>query len=145
MSALHIVFRVGTAEYVVAASDVVQMESFTGVTKVPGTPDYVSGLVQIRSRVVPVVDLRARFRLPPVEHTLDTRIVVVHADGRNVGLLVDAARDIVRIADGDFKPPPDIVLEQAEGFVKSVAQVGDRLLMLVDCQKIIGEEKTHVA
>jgi purine-binding chemotaxis protein CheW len=121
------------------------MESFTGVTKVPGTPDYVSGLVQIRSRVVPVVDLRARFGLPPVEHTLDTRIVVVHVGGRNVGLLVDGARDIVRIEAGDFKPPPDIVLEQADGFVKSVAQSGERLLMLVDCEKIIGEEKTHVA
>ena len=145
MSILHIVFRVGTAEYVVAASDVVQMESFTGVTKVPGTPDHVRGLVQIRSRVVPVVDLRARFRLPPVEPTLDTRIVVVHIGERNVGLLVDGARDIVRIAAGDFKPPPDVVLEQSDGFVKSVAQAGDRLLMLVDCEKIIGEEQAHVA
>jgi purine-binding chemotaxis protein CheW len=144
MSALHIVFKVGTAEYVVPASDVVQMESYTGATKVPGTPDHVSGLVQIRSRVVPVIDLRARFRLPPVEHTLDSRVVVVTVEGRSVGLLVDVARDIARIAETDFKPPPDVVLAQTDGFVKAVAQVGERLLMLVDCPKIVGEEKIHV-
>jgi purine-binding chemotaxis protein CheW len=144
VSTLHVVFKVGAADYVVPASDVVQMESFTGATKVPGTPDHVSGLVQIRSRVVPVIDVRVRFRLPRAEPTLDSRIVVVDVGGRSIGLLVDSARDIARIPEGDFKPPPEVVLEQTDGFVKSVAQVGDRLLMLVDCQKIVGEEATHV-
>lgn len=144
MSTLHVVFKVAEAEYVVPASDVAQLESFTGATPVPGAPEHVTGLVQIRSRVVPVVDLRARFHLPRVEPGMDSRVVVLNLNGRSVALLVDSARDVARIPETDFAPPPDIVAEQAGGFVKAVAQVGGRLLMLVDLQKIVGEEQSHV-
>jgi purine-binding chemotaxis protein CheW len=144
MSSLHVLFKVAGADYAVAASDVLQMESFDGVTKVPGTPPHVRGIVQIRGRVVPVIDMRARFALPPMDPTLDTRIVVITSHERTVGLLVDSAREVVHIAPGDFRPPPEIVSEQAEGFVKSVAQAGNRLVMLVDFQKIIGKEQIHV-
>ena len=137
---LHVVFRVGGAEYMLPASDVLQMESYTGATPVPGTPSYVAGIVQVRGQVVPVVDLRERFHLPRVEPTLGTRIVVAEAIGRRVGLVVDAAREVLQIPDEQIKPPPRVVAEQAEGFVRGVAQVGNRLLMLIDFAKIIGEE-----
>ena len=83
---LHVVFRVGDADYAVPASDVVQMESFTGATRVPGTAPHVAGLIQIRGRVVPVVDVRVRFGLPPAERTLDSRVVVVRDGAREVAL-----------------------------------------------------------
>lgn len=143
MSALHVLCKVAGAELVLAAADVLQMESFTGATRVPGTPAYVAGLVQIRGRVIPVVDLRARFGLPPVEPSLDTRVVVVQQGERVVGLLVDSAREILSIAPDLFRPPPDVVATQAAGFVKAVAQVGGRLVMLIDCDRVIGEGKLH--
>jgi len=143
VSALHVLFKVAGSEYVLPAADVLQMESFAGATPVPGTPPYVAGLVQIRGRVVPVVDLRARFGLPSAEQGLDTRIVVVQRGERAVGLLVDIAREVVSIAPETFKPPPEIVAEQAAGFVKAVAQVGGRLVMLIDCDRVIGEGKLH--
>jgi purine-binding chemotaxis protein CheW len=143
VSALHVLFKVADAEYVLAAADVLQMESFTGATRVPGTPVHVTGLVQIRGQVLPVVDVRARFGLPSVEPTLDSRIVVVTEEERMVGLLVDSAREVVKIADADLKPPPAMLSGRGEGFVKAVAKVGDRLLMLVDFRKIIGEEQIH--
>jgi len=143
MSALHVLFKVAGAEYVLAAADVLQMESFTSATRVPGTPWYVAGLVQIRGRVVPVVDLRARFELPAVEPSLDTRVVVVQQGERVVGLLVDSAREVLSIAPDLFRPPPDVVATQAAGFVKAVAQAGGRLVMLIDCDRVIGEGKLH--
>ncbi len=141
MSSLHIMFRVADATYVVAADDVVVMESFEGATRVPGAAEHVAGLVQIRGAVVPVVDLRARFRLPPAEPTLDTRVVVVQAGARRVGLLVDSARDVVRIAADAFQPPPAAIRRQASGFVKAVAQVAGRLVMLIDHLQVVGEEQ----
>ena len=72
-------------------------------------PAYVAGLVQIRQRVVPVVDLRARFGLPPVTPTLDTRVVVVQRDERTVGLVVDSAREVVQLALDAIKPPPEVL------------------------------------
>jgi purine-binding chemotaxis protein CheW len=143
VSALHVLFKVAGSEYVLPASDVLQMESFTSATRVPGAPPYVAGLVQIRGRVVPVVDLRARFGLQSAEPVLDTRVVVVQQGERAVGLLVDVAREVVSIAPENFKPPPEIVAEQAAGFVKAVAQVGGRLVMLIDCDRVIGEGKLH--
>jgi purine-binding chemotaxis protein CheW len=139
MTELHVAFKVGDATYVLPASLIVQMESFTSATDVPGTPDYVAGLVQVRGAVVPVVSLRARFGLPPAPVTLDSRIVVVERNSRRVALLVDSARDILKIDPATFEPPPEVVAKQAAGFVSSVARVGERLVMLVDCDRVIGE------
>jgi purine-binding chemotaxis protein CheW len=143
VSALYVVFRVGESTYAVAASDVVQLESFTGATKVPGTPSYVAGLVQLRSALVPVVDLRARFGLPPIARALDARIIVVEKGGRRIGLLADGAREIVRIDPSSFQVPPESVLRQANGFIKAIATVSDRIVMLVDYERVIGNEEMH--
>jgi purine-binding chemotaxis protein CheW len=138
--ALHVLFRVGDSDYVLPAGDVLQMESFEGATPVPGTAPYVAGLVQVRGRVVPVVDLRARFGLPAVAPTIDTRIVVVQSAERTVGLLVDSAREVVQLPPDALKPPPAVVANAGHGFVKAVAQSGKRLVMLIDFAKVIGEE-----
>jgi purine-binding chemotaxis protein CheW len=137
---LHVLFKVADSEYVVPAADVLHMESFTGATKVPGTQGYVTGLMQIRQRVVPIVDLRARFGLPGSEPTIDSRVVVVQAASRAVGLLVDSAREVIQLGEAAFQPPPDVIARQAQGFVTSVVQAGQRLLMLIDLRKVIGEE-----
>jgi purine-binding chemotaxis protein CheW len=140
MSVLHVVFKVDGAEYALPAADVVQMESFTGATPVPGAPPHVAGLVQVRGRVIPVVDARARFGLPPVERTLDSRVVVGQLGARAVGLLVDSAREVLKLDPAQVKPPPPLVVEGARGFVKAVAQVGPRLVMLIDFPRVVGEE-----
>jgi purine-binding chemotaxis protein CheW len=137
---LHVLFRVADSEYVVSAADVLHMESFTGATKVPGTQPHVRGLMQIRQRVVPIVDLRVRFGLPETESTIDSRVVVVQNATRSVGLLVDSAREVIEIGADAFHAPPDVVSRQAQGFVTSVAQAGARLVMLIDLEKVIGEE-----
>ncbi len=143
MSTLHVVFKVAEAEYVLPANDVVLMETFTGATRVPGTQAHVLGLVQVRGQVIPVVDLRARFGLPSIELSLDSRVVVVQHEGRSIGMLVDSAREVLRITSEQFQPPPEVVSEQSGGVVISIAQLGSRLVMLVDFGKIIGEEIVH--
>lgn len=137
---LHVLFRVADSDYVVAAADVLHMESFTGATKVPGTQQHVVGLMQIRQRVVPIIDLRQRFGLAAAAPTIDSRVVVVESEARAIGLLVDSAREVVRIAADAFTAPPDVVVQRAQGFVTSVARAGTRLVMLIDLRKVIGEE-----
>jgi purine-binding chemotaxis protein CheW len=138
--ALHVLFKVADSDYVVAATDVLHMESFTSATKVPGTQDHVVGLMQIRQRVVPIIDLRVRFGLPAVTTTIDSRVVVVQSEQRAVGLLVDSAREVVEIAANAFSAPPEVIAQRARGFVTSLAQAGARLVMLIDLRKVIGEE-----
>jgi len=143
VSDLHVLCRVADADYVVAAADVLQMESYTGATRVPGAAAEVAGLVQIRGRVVPVLDLRVLFGFPSIEPTINSRVVVMNRGERTVGLLVDSAREVLKIPAADFHPPPPVVAQQTDGMVKAVAQAGSRLLMLIDFTKVIGEEQAH--
>ena len=143
MSDLHVLCKIGDAEYVVPASDVLQMESFAGATRVPGAAAQVAGLVQIRGRVVPVMDMRMVFGLESIPPTIDSRVIVMQQGARTVGLLVDSAREVLKIAAADFHPPPPVVAQQTDGLVKAVAQAGNRLLMLIDFTKVIGEEHRH--
>lgn len=140
MSTLHVVFKVAGSEYALPAADVLQMESFTAATPVPGTQPWVTGIMQVRGRIVPVLDVRKRFGLPAIAHTLDTRVVVATHGERVVALLVDAAREVLKLEEGQVKPPPELVAKEAHGLVKAVAQVGARLVMLLDFAKLIGEE-----
>lgn len=140
---LHVTFRVGTADYAIPAAQVLHLESFDTATPIPGSPSYVAGIVQVRGRLVPVVDLRARFGLAPIEHSIDHRVVVCQIGTRIAGLLVDSARDVIRIADDAFEKPPELVEHQAGGFIKGIATVTKRMFLLVDVPRIIGEELNH--
>lgn len=140
MTSLHVAFRVGTAEYVVPAAQVLHLESFEAATHVPGAPPYVAGLIQVRGRVVPVVDLRKRFGLPPTDRALDHRVVVVQLGTRVVGLLVDRARDVIQLDEASFQDAPELIKQQASGFVTGVVSVRDRLFLIVDVPRVIGQE-----
>jgi purine-binding chemotaxis protein CheW len=141
---LHVLFKVDETLYALPAEVVLQMESYTGATVVPGAPSFVAGIIQLRGRVVPVVDLRARFGLPPRAPTLETRVVVGEQHDRTVALVADSAREVVRMTPSQLKPPPRLVEDGAKGFVKAVAQLGDRTVMVLDFGKVIGEEPLDV-
>jgi purine-binding chemotaxis protein CheW len=143
MTILHVVFKVAGAEYAMAAAEVLQMESYAGATAVPGVAPHVRGIVQVRGKVVPVVDLRVRFGLPIAVATGDSRLVVGQHGGRPVALLVDSAREVLQLGPDQIEPPPRTVADEAGGFVKGVARVGTRLVMLIDFAKVIGEDQEH--
>jgi purine-binding chemotaxis protein CheW len=140
MTSLHLAFRVGTAEYVVPAAQVLHLESFEAATHVPGAAPYVAGLVQVRGRVVPVVDLRVRFGLPPTDRALSHRVIVLQLGTRVVGLLVDSARDVLQLDEASFQDAPELIKQQASGFVSGVVSVRDRLFLIVDVPRVIGQE-----
>ena len=140
MSVLHVLFTVAGAEYALPAADVLHLESFATATKVPGSPTHVVGIVQVRGRVVPVIDLRRRFGLDPHQVTGNSRVVVVQAQGRIIALLADSAREVARIDPAETRPAPEVVAEGGQGFVRAVARANNRLVMLIDLPRVIGEE-----
>jgi purine-binding chemotaxis protein CheW len=139
---LFVVFKVGGVDYALAADEVLQMESYGGSTPVPGAPDFVTGIIQLRGRVIPVIDLRRRFGLPPIEPTLDSRVVVGERGGRAIALLAETAREVVRVSPSQQKPPPRLVDDG--GFVRSVVQLENRTILVLDYAKVIGEEPIDV-
>lgn len=142
---LHVLFKVGGAEYAIPADQVAQMESYTGATRIPGAAPHVAGIVQIRGRVVPVVDLRVKFGLEAAAVTPDSRLVIARLGDRQVGLLVDLAREVVRLAPEQVKAPPAMVSAQSGGIVRAIAHVGPRMVMLVDADGLVGQEQVDGA
>jgi purine-binding chemotaxis protein CheW len=136
---LHVVFCLGDTEYALPVDVVLQMESFSGATAVPGAPPYVAGIVSVRGLVVPVIDLRIRFGLPPAALTPDTRIIVTCSQDRKVALLVDKAREVLKLNEQEHQPAAGAISERSSGFVAFVHSLGPRLLLLVDLPKILGE------
>jgi purine-binding chemotaxis protein CheW len=141
MKELHIVFGVAGTEYAVPASAVIMMESFTGATAVPGVPVYVEGLMTVRGRVVPVVDLRVLFGFEREAPTLNTRVVVVEWRGRTVALRADVAREVRELDTDQMQPAPDMAGGQAHEFVRGLSLVGQRLILVIDLGKVLGEKR----
>lgn len=137
---LHVVFVLAGVEYALPVASVLQMDTFSGATAVPGTPDYVAGIVTVRGRVVPVIDLRRRFGLPAVATTLDTRIIVTELGGRVVALCVDRAREVLFLDPEKNQPAPALVSERSQGLVQGMHAVGSRLLLLLDLPKVVSED-----
>lgn len=144
MSNLHVICKIADAEYAIPANFVFQMETYSGATAIPGSPSYVEGLVQIRQQIIGILNMRLRMGLPDITPTLESRVIVLKIGERLVGLLVDSAREVKNILPEEFKEAPEIVTKQSAGFVKSIVQIKDRIIILLDAGKVIGEEGTHV-
>lgn len=143
MNTLYVICKVGSSEYAIPAEEVYQMETFSEATPVPGSPSYVKGLVQVRQKIIPVLDARKRFGLPETPVDLEKRIVVLKFSERLVGMLVDSAREVQNFPSETFKEPPELIKQQSDGFVKGVAYFKDRIIMLLDTFKIVGQEVSH--
>jgi purine-binding chemotaxis protein CheW len=138
-------FRLGSEEYGVAIRKVQEIILLGDVTRVPQTPDYLRGLINLRSTIIPVVDLRLRFGLPPKEPTEETRIMVVGALGKTIGLIVDAVTEVLRITPETILPTPPTVAGLGREYLSGLAQVGSRVLILLDIEKILDPEDAAAA
>lgn len=141
---LHVLFRVDEATFALPADVVLQMESYTGATAVPGAPSFVAGIIQLRGRVVPVIDMRARFGLPRAPLTAETRVVVGELGDRTVALIADSAREVVRLSPSQVKAPPRLMDDGSTRYVKGVTRLGERTVMVLDFGRVIGEEPLDV-
>jgi purine-binding chemotaxis protein CheW len=111
------------------------------ITNVPNAPNFVEGVINLRGRVIPIVDLRKRFGLEAKEHSKATRIIVVMIDQVTVGLIVDEVSEVLRIPEDTVEPPPPIVAGIEADYIKGVGKLEDRLLILLDLNKILSQEE----
>lgn len=130
-------FRIGNEEFGVDILNVQEINKMTQITKVPNAPDFVEGVINLRGRIIPVIDLRTRLQLEKKEHDKDTRIIVVEISSKTVGFIVDAVKEVLRVPVSITEAPPEIVTGIDSEFIKSVGKLDDRLLILMDLNKII--------
>ena len=135
-------FNIGEEEFGVDILKVQEINRMLEVTRVPNAPEYVDGVINLRGKVIPIIDLRRRFGLERKEHDKNTRIVVVELNGKVVGFVVDAVQEVLRIHKSVTEPPPPIVAGIEAEYITAVGRLGDRLLILLDLEKVLSNEHT---
>ena len=130
-------FRIGKELFGVDIASVKEIVRVPEIVKVPDTPDFIEGVINLRGRIVSVIDLKKRFRLGRVDRTKASRILVAEMDGRVVGLLVDAASEVLRLPADSIEPPPDMVSGIGIDYITGVGKIGERIIILLDIKKVL--------
>ena len=130
-------FMIDKEEFGVNILYVQEINRFMQITKVPNSPSFVEGVINLRGRVIPVIDLRTKFNLQKKVHDSNTRIVVVEVEGKTVGFIVDAVKEVLRIPTSITEAPPEIVTGVNSEFIMAVAKLDDRLITLLNLEKVL--------
>jgi purine-binding chemotaxis protein CheW len=138
-------FLVGREEYGIDILRVQEIKAFSTVTAVPNTPAYIRGVMNLRGTVIPVLDLRVKFGMTNPRYDKFTVIVVIKLRSKVVGLVVDAVSDVLDIPTASIERPPELVTDAETAFIRGMATIAERLIMLVDVDQIITLESLTVA
>lgn len=134
-----VVFEVGDESFGIDISLVQEIIRLQSITEVPKAPMYVKGVINLRGKVIPIIDLRERFAFAMGEETKATRIVVVNVLGNTVGMIVDAVSEVLRLATNSIEPPSTIVESIGSQYLKGIGKLEDRLIILLDLDKLLVE------
>lgn len=142
-------FTLGEETYGVDILRVQEIRGWSPVTRIPQAPGHVLGVLNLRGSIVPIVDLRMRFNLERAEYTPLTVIIVLSIESalgrRDFGLVVDGVSDVIDVPKADVKPAPELGGQVNTEFIEGLASVSDRMVMLLDIDKLIGGDVTGVA
>ncbi len=135
---LHLVgFRVGAETFAVPIALVHEIVRVPEITAVPEAPECVEGVINLRGKIIPVVDLRKRFGEASVSPGKKNRILVAEVEGKLVGLMVDAASEVLKLPPSEIEAPPNVFSEGELNYVTGVGKLGGRLVILVDLTKVL--------
>ncbi len=133
----YIVFELYGTAYAIKSSYVMQMEMIENVTPVPNTPEFVEGVVFIRGKVIPVINLRVRFGFPKKEFDLKTRLIVLKSGEREFGIIVDTARDFVIFPEESIQPVPEFLKILSDKFLSGYVLYQNKSILILNTDEII--------
>ena len=135
-----VTFSIGDEEFGVDILKVQEIIRTMEITKVPRAPEFVEGVINLRGKVIPIIDLRRRFSLPPRHHDSHTRIIVIEITQMVVGFVVDAVSEVLRIPVNTVEPPPPVVAGLDSDYISGVGKLQDRLLIMLDLDRLLSAE-----
>lgn len=138
-----VVFQLAGETYGVDINWVHEIIRMQPITKLPRTPHFIEGVINLRGRIIPVIDLRKRFGLPTAEETQNSRIMVVEMAGVTVGMIVDAVSEVLRLPANSIEPPPPMMHGIDTAYLQGVGKWEERLVILLDLEKVLhrGEQE----
>jgi chemotaxis signal transduction protein/hemoglobin-like flavoprotein len=135
-----VVFDLDDEYYGLEISAVREIIRLQEITRIPNTPDFVEGVINLRGKVIPVVDLRTRFGMENVERDDDSRVVVVDVNGSEIGMIVDAVTEVSRIPESSIEPPTSVISTDDSEYLAGIAKAGEQMVLLLDIAGLISAE-----
>ncbi|MDI6631898.1 MAG: chemotaxis protein CheW [Thermoanaerobacteraceae bacterium] len=134
-------FILGEEEYGIEIRHVTEIIGIQNITEVPDMPLYVKGVINLRGKVIPVMDVRLRFGMAEREYDDRTCIVVINIDGQAVGLIVDRVSEVLDIPKNDIEPPPSVRKSAGGRFIQGMGKVGEEVKILLNAEKLLWEKE----
>ncbi|MEI8374490.1 MAG: chemotaxis protein CheW [Planctomycetota bacterium] len=135
-------FKLSNETYGIEITKIREIILVGQITRVPETPHYIKGLINLRSSVIPVIDLRARFALAENELTQDSRIMVLNVGRRTIGIVVDSVNEVLRVSQDQISPAPPTVASLGNQYITGLVRLEEQLLILLDVDHLFGQEAT---
>jgi purine-binding chemotaxis protein CheW len=139
----YLTFILGEEHYGVNILTVQEIKGYTDVTRIPNTPPFMKGVLNLRGTIVPIINLRMKFGMEQIDFTSFTVIVVVVVKGRVMGMIVDSVSDVLTMGSNDMKPAPALGVKVDTSFIDGIATTGDRLVTLLDIDRVLSDEEVE--
>lgn len=131
-----VIFRLANEDYGLPIQKVQEINRMVSISRLPQAPDFIEGIINLRGRVIPVVDLRKRFGLKDESRNDDTRIMIVDISGQTVGIIVDAVNEVVRMSASSIEPPPPSFILESQ-YIDGIGKLEERLIILLNIDRIL--------
>lgn len=132
-------FIVGKECYGIEIKYVTEIIGIQAITEIPELPDYIKGIINLRGKIVPVIDVRTRFKKEPKEYNDRTCVIVVDIKDLSIGLIVDSVVEVLNIPENDIIDPPQINKETSNKYIKKIGKVQNSVKLLLDCERLLSE------
>ncbi len=130
-------FRLGEEEYGIDILQVQEIRRYESVTRIANAPEFVKGVINMRGTIVPILDLRIKFRFPEVVYDDFTVVVILNVDNRVIGIVVDAVSDVIALAADEVRDAPEFGAQLDTDYLEGLASVGERMLIIVDIEALV--------
>jgi len=137
----YLTFVLGTEEYGLEILKVQEIRGYDAVTQIANTPDFIKGVVNLRGKIVPIVDLRIKFHLGKVEYDEFTVVIILNLNGRVVGIVVDGVSDVMALKDDQIRDVPSLVTSIDTKYIVGLATVEQQMLILVDIEQLMSSQE----
>lgn len=136
----YLIFTLDKEEYGIEIKYVIEIIGIQSITRVPELDEYIKGIINLRGKIIPVMDVRLRFKKPSMEYDDRTCIVVVDVGDLTVGLIVDRVSEVVNIPEDQVVLPPETSKNSRNKYINAIGKIGEDVRLLIDCKKLLNDE-----
>ncbi len=139
-----IIFTINNIEYALNISNIIEVIKLKSLAPLPNAPDFIKGVINLRNKVIPILDLRERFQSPVIQKTRRTTIMIASIQDKDIGLIADSVMDVIGLNTAQIEPPLPIIHGLKMEYIKGIARLNKRLVILVNIEKILSSQERNI-